>query len=247
MIWQFAELGYDYSINSNGGRVNPKELRWDYYQQLRRHRIYETYAAMAKLRNQFKATFRTSTLASGTNLGSGYVKTIVVDDAALKYVIVANFDVFTQTPAVAFPATGTWYDYTNGGSLSVSGALQSISLAPGQYKVFVNQNINGGIVTDVRDMIASNNTFRLTVYPNPVQQTSVIRYELPKSGKVNMQLMNLQGQIVASKSIGFQLKGLQTYELNRTNFAGISLSAGQYVLQLRVDNMVRYEKIMVQQ
>lgn len=247
MIWQFAELGYDYSINSNGGRVNPKELRWDYYQQQRRRRIYETYAAMAKLRNQFKTTFRTSVLASGTNLGSGYVKTIVVDDAALKYVIVANFDVFTQTPAVAFPATGTWYDYTNGGSLSVSGALQSISLAPGQYKVFVNQNINGGIVTDVRDMIASNNTFRLTVYPNPVQQTSVIRYELPKSGKVNMQLMNLQGQIVASKSIGFQLKGLQTYELNRTNFAGISLSAGQYVLQLRVDNMVRYEKIMVQQ
>jgi hypothetical protein len=37
------------------------------------------------------------------------------------------------------------------------------------------------------------------------------------------------------------------FELNRTTIAGTPLTAGQYVLQVRVDNLVRYEKVMVQQ
>ena len=247
MIWQFGELGYDYSINSNGGRTNPKTIRWDYYQILARRRLFETYAAMAKLRNQFKNTFRTPNLSLGTYLGSNLVKTIVVDHADLKYVVVANFDVFQQTPAVSFPANGTWYDYTNGGTISVSGNTQNITLPPGQFKVYLNQNISGGIVTNIRDIIANSSEFKLNIYPNPVTQSSTISYELPKSGKVSIQLINIQGQVVATKNMGFQLKGVQSTILNKNNFAGTSLVAGQYILQVRVENIVRYEKIMVQQ
>jgi 1,4-alpha-glucan branching enzyme len=32
MIWQFGELGYDYSINFNG-RTNSKPIRWNYFQE----------------------------------------------------------------------------------------------------------------------------------------------------------------------------------------------------------------------
>jgi 1,4-alpha-glucan branching enzyme len=247
MIWQFGELGYDYSINSNGGRTNPKPVRWDYYQQLSRRRLYETYSAMAKLRQQKLTAFRTPTLASGTNLGSGSLKTIVVDHPDLKYVVVANFNVIQQAPDVTFPATGTWYNYTQGGTINVTGATYNVVLLAGEYRVYLNQNIGGGVVTNVRDMIASSNEFKVSVYPNPVQQMAMIRYELPKSGKVSIQLMNIQGQVVASKNMGFQLKGLQVYELNRNNFAGVPLTTGQYIVQVRVDNIVRYEKILVQQ
>jgi hypothetical protein len=254
MIWQFGELGYDFPINycvngtiNNNCRLDPKPIRWDYYQVLNRRRLFETYSAMAKLRNQFKNTFRTSNLALGTNLGSNLVKTIVVDHADLKYVVVANFDVFQQTPTVSFPANGTWYDYTNGGTISVSGNSQSITLPPGQFKVYLNQNITGGIVTNIRDVIANNSEFKLNIFPNPVTQSSTISYELPKSGKVSIQLINIQGQVVASKNMGFQLKGVQSYILNKNNFAGTNLVAGHYILQVRVENIVRYEKIMVQQ
>ena len=209
--------------------------------------MYETYAAMAKLRNLYKNTFRTPNLALGTNLGSSLVKTIVVDHADLKYVVVANFDVVQQTPVVTFPANGTFYDYTNGGTIAVSGNQQSIVLAPGQYKVFLNQNVSGGVVTNIRDMIATNADFRLSIYPNPIQQSAIVKYELPKSGKVSVQLMNMQGQVLASKNMGFQLKGYQLFEMDRNSFAGMPLTAGQYVLQVRVDNLVRYEKVMVQQ
>lgn len=254
MIWQFGELGYDYSINrcpdgsiNNDCRTANKPIRWDYFQEIRRKRIYDTYAAMAKLRTLYKSTFRTPTLALGTNLGSSLVKTIVVDHADLKYVVVANFDVVQQTPVVTFPANGTFYDYTNGGNISVTGNQQAIVLAPGQFKVFLNQNVSGGVVTNIRDVLTTNADFRLNIYPNPIQQSSIVKYELPKSGQVHVQLMNLQGQVVASRNMGFQLKGYQLFELNRNNFAGMPLTAGQYVLQVRVDNLVRYEKVMVQQ
>ncbi|MBY0478182.1 MAG: T9SS type A sorting domain-containing protein [Chitinophagaceae bacterium] len=254
MIWQFGELGYDFSINrctngtiNNGCRLDPKPIRWDYYQVLNRRRLFETYAAMAKLRQQKPVTFRTPNLANGTNLGGSLVKTVVVDHADLKYVIVANFDVFQQSPNVTFPATGTWYNYTQGGSISVSGATFNVVLPPGEFRVFLDQNIAGGIVTSIRDVIANSNEFKLGVYPNPVQQTSFVRYELPKSGQVTLRVMNIQGQVLATKNMGFQLKGLQVYELNKNDVNGAALKAGQYVLQVRVDNIVRYEKLIVQQ
>jgi 1,4-alpha-glucan branching enzyme len=246
MIWQFGELGYDVSINFNG-RTGRKPIRWEYYQQVNRRRVYETFSAMAKLRQQKPNAFRTSTLATGSNLGSSLTKSIVVDHPDLKYVVVANFDVNGQAPTVSFPATGTWYNYTQGGSITVAGTSQAISIPAGEYRVFLNQNIGGGIVTNVRDIIASNSDFKLSVYPNPVQTVSTIQYELPKSGYVSIQVINVQGQVVATKNMGFQLKGLQLYELNKQNFSGTVLIAGQYILQVRVDNVVRYEKIMVQQ
>jgi 1,4-alpha-glucan branching enzyme len=202
---------------------------------------------MAKLRQQKPNAFRTSNLATGSNLGSSLLKTIAVDHPDLKYVVVANFDVNGQGPTVSFPATGTWYNYTQGGTINVTGTSQAISIPAGEFRVFLNQNIGGGIVTNVRDIIANNNDFKLSVYPNPVQTVSTIQYELPKSGNVTVQLINMQGQVVATKNMGFQLKGLQVYELNKQNFLGTALVAGQYILQVRVDNVVRYEKIMVQQ
>ncbi len=252
MIWQFGELGYDFSINrcvngtiNSNCRLDPKPIRWDYYQILNRRRLYETFGAMARLRQQKPNAFRSSNLAAGTNLGNNLVKTVVVDHPDLKYMVVANFDIVQQSPNVTFPSTGTWYNYTQGGSISVTGATQTITLPAGQFRVFLNQNIGGGIVTSLRDVIASNNEFKLSIYPNPVQQAATIRYELPKSGQVTMQVINVQGQVVATKNLGFQLKGLQVYELNKANFGGVTMAAGQYVLQVRVDNVVRFEKIVV--
>ena len=80
-----------------------------------------------------------------------------------------------------------------------------------------------------------------------MQQQATITYELPKSGQVSIQLINIQGQVIAIKNMGFQLKGYQVQQLNRELFSGVSITPGQYLLQVRVDNVVRYEKIVVQQ
>ncbi|WP_407525289.1 alpha-amylase family glycosyl hydrolase [Lacibacter sp. MH-610] len=247
MIWQFGELGYDFSINSNGGRTNPKPIRWDYFQNTNRRRLYEVFAAMAKLRKQKPDAFNRTTISTGTSLGSNLWKTVVINHASLKMVVVANFNNSTQIQSVTFPATGTWYDYTNGGTYVVSNTTQSVTLPAGGYRVYIDQNIPGGLVTNVRDIIANSNEFKLKVSPNPVQQQATITYELPKSGQVSIQLINMQGQVMATKNMGFQLKGYQVQQLNRDLFGGISVTPGQYLLQVRVDNVVRYEKIVMQQ
>ena len=57
MIWQFGELGYDYSINTcqdgtvnNNCRTDAKPIKWDYLQVVSRQRLHDVYAALLKLR-----------------------------------------------------------------------------------------------------------------------------------------------------------------------------------------------------
>jgi 1,4-alpha-glucan branching enzyme len=256
MIWQFGEVGYDFHINrcedgsiSEGCRTAPKPVRWDYWTNpttIERRRLYETFAVMHQLRLARPDAFNRATITTGTNLGNDLWKTVVVNHSTLKLVFVGNFDVNQQTRAVTFPTAGTYYNYLQGGTFTSFGSPQNITLGPGEFRVFIDQNIPG-FVTSVRDQIASNADFGLSVYPNPVQQTATVKYDLPESGQVSIQLLNMQGQVVASRNMGFQLKGVQFFELNRHNIGTAPLKAGQYVLQVRVNNLVRYEKIMVQQ
>ncbi|MFN8265763.1 MAG: alpha-amylase family glycosyl hydrolase [Chitinophagaceae bacterium] len=256
MIWQFGEVGYDFSITrcengtlSSSCNTNPKPVRWDYWTAVSpnyRRRLYETYAAMNKLRLQKPNAFNNTTITTGTNLGTDLWKVVVLNHSSLKMVVVANFDVNSQTRSVTFPTAGTYYDYTRGGTFTSFGSPQNVTLGAGEYRVWIDQNITGGVVTGVRDQIADATNFKLDVFPNPVQQNAYVRYELPKSGKVSIQLMNIQGQVLATRNLGFQLKGLQVFEFDRSNFGGSTITPGSYILQVRVDNMVRYEKIMVQ-
>ncbi|HEX4956671.1 MAG TPA: alpha-amylase family glycosyl hydrolase [Lacibacter sp.] len=248
MIWQFGELGYDFSINSSGGRTNPKPIRWDYYQNANRRRLNEVFAAMAKLRKQKYDAFNRTTVSSGTNFGTSLWKSVVINHASLKMVVVANFNNSQQTQSVTFPTSGTYYDYTRGGTFFGFGTPQNVTLNAGEYRVWIDDpNISPSLVTNTRDIIANSNEFKLNVYPNPVQNQATVTYELPKSGQVYIQIMNLQGQVVALKNMGFQLKGYQLFELNRQSMGGVSLASGQYILQVRVDNIVRNQKIVVQQ
>ncbi|MDD3256595.1 MAG: alpha-amylase family glycosyl hydrolase, partial [Parabacteroides sp.] len=56
MIWQFGEMGYDYSIDYNG-RVGKKPVRWDYLENPDRAKLADTYATLLSLRNEFPQVF----------------------------------------------------------------------------------------------------------------------------------------------------------------------------------------------
>ncbi len=142
MMWQFGELGYDYSINTcldltvnNNCRLDPKPIRWDYYQQANRKKLYDVYSALIKLRsnplfiNDFISNTSTQSLAANFKWM-----------ALTNLVVVGNFDVTTQTGTVTFPSTGTWYDYFAGTTQTVSTTSQSFSLQAGEYHVFTRMN-----------------------------------------------------------------------------------------------------------
>jgi hypothetical protein len=208
--------------------------------------LYNVYAALNRLRALYPGVFNSRTISSGTDFGS-LNKKIVLDSTSLKVVVIANFNVTQQDVSVTFPSTGTWYSYLTGSTLDVASTNKTITLQPGEYYVYLNKVVAGGIVTSARDVVLSNKDFKVAVYPNPVNQQSTVDYELPESGKVSITVRNITGQNLGTVNRGFQLKGWQRFVLNSNGFASSRLAPGNYLLEVRVNNKVRIEKIVVQQ
>ncbi len=148
MLWEFGELGYDYSINTcadgvtinNNCRTDPKPIKWNHLQNANRKSLHDIYSGLLKLRTMpaYLSTFTTGTITY--NL-SGAFKWMEVYDNNLKIVVIGNFDVISQTGSVTFPSAGTWTDYLNGTQITATGASQSFTLQPGEYHVYLNADI----------------------------------------------------------------------------------------------------------
>ena len=147
MIWQFGELGYDYSINycegdgtiSDNCRLNNRPIRWDYLQNTNRKQLYNVYSKLLKLRRHpaYQNTFVTN--VTEQSLGGNF-KWLKLSATTGKIVVIGNFDVVNQTGSVTFPSAGVWYDYMSGTTFNATGAAQSITLQPGQYFVYTNSD-----------------------------------------------------------------------------------------------------------
>ena len=145
MLWQFGELGYDYSINTcenltvnTNCRVNPKPIKWDYLTNSYRRQLLDVYSKLLKLRNvpNFLPTFVTNNV--NYNLG-GALKWLQVNSDSLKIMVYGNFDVVPTTGTISFQNSGTWYNYLSGGSRTATGLAESVTLQPGEYYVYVNR------------------------------------------------------------------------------------------------------------
>ena len=143
MIWQFEEIGYDFSINSDAAHINgsnsdyrcnikPRPEPMGYFEDANRINAYTRCAQAIQLRTKIMPdVFAGNPTAQA--LGGG---------AKLRYVqwgdnvyVVANFDA-TDNQTVTLPS-GTWYDYYAGGSKAAS----SYSLAPGELKIFTGMQV----------------------------------------------------------------------------------------------------------
>ena len=152
MLWQFGELGYDYSINTcgdfttnNNCRTDPKPTRWDYYQNSDRKGLYDVYSKLFALRNasQYKSTFTTGAIANNYDL-VGTLKQLQVVDPNLSVVVYGNFDVNSSSfKIINFPSNGTWYNYLNPTApplIISSGGYATYGLQPGEYYVYTNKD-----------------------------------------------------------------------------------------------------------
>ena len=191
MIWQFGELGYDYSITScNPGntipqpypqsncRTDAKPIRWDYLQMSNRKKLYDVYSALIKLR--FNPLFKDEFIANATSQSmSGVFKWLELTSTANKIVVMGNFDVIAQTGSVTFPNSGIWYDYLNGNTITATGASQSFTLQPGEYHVYTN--VNAALpVTIVNFTGKKENNDNLLTW-QVANELNLSHYELEKS------------------------------------------------------------------
>jgi len=174
MIWQFGELGYDFSINTcnnelltvaDGCRVDVKPIRWTYLYNPDRLRLYKVFAALNKLRKE-QAVFQTTDFALNV---AGAMKQIALKSASLNVVVLGNFDVKEGKMFANFPKTGTWYDYYTGKTLNVTSTSQEITMQAGEYHLYTDVSIG---VADLATAISPDETryiAELKLFPNPAQ------------------------------------------------------------------------------
>lgn len=186
MLWQFGELGYDFSINYcqdgsiNGGcRVDPKPIHWEYLQNADRKALHDVYANLLNLRANplFAQTFTTGVI--DRSLGGSF-KWMTLNSAAGKLVVIGNFDVTAQTGSVTFPAAGTWYNYLNPPqTFAATGGSQSFTLQPGEYRVYLNSFVV--LPVTVTNFNGRNNGNSNTLTWLVENETNLLRYELQRS------------------------------------------------------------------
>ena len=210
MLWQFGELGYDYSINyceddgtiSDACRTYPKPVKWDYLQSNRRTNLYKHISNLLTLRNTYDVfTSGTPTLS----VGSGSLEKQVMlkntpytatpaNAGEMNSVIVVNFDVTAKTTSVNFPHTGTWYDYyTEGAELNVPTTAFGILLQPGEFKIFTDVQIESAEVITGYEPEAS---ISVSVYPNPAGKTLMI---FSDESIASLSMITMQGVRITPK------------------------------------------------
>lgn len=161
MIWQFGELGYDVSIDYNG-RVGRKPIRWEYYNNFARRRLYQVYKALIDL----KLNYPVSQTNDFTISLSGSVKSIHLNHASMNITIIGNFDVTQKTINPQFQQAGTWYDYLWGDSITVTDVSANITLQPGEYHVYTSVKLPTPYIVPVSAPLNSQ-YFQAEIFPNP--------------------------------------------------------------------------------
>ncbi|MBK9150954.1 MAG: T9SS type A sorting domain-containing protein [Saprospiraceae bacterium] len=241
MIWQFGELGYDFSINrctngtiNNNCRLARKPIRWDYLQDERRRKVYNVFAAMGRLKQEYPV-FRTNDFT--LNVANAY-KTIQLRSPQHNINIIGNFGVAAISSNPGFPKTGKWYEYFTGDSITVTSTSASILLAPGEYRLYSDVKMfNPDIISSTVNYQLDNQLFSIT--PNPANDLVQLHLQLNKSGIYQLEITDINGRKIMSIA-DMQLDyGEQEIQLDINH-----LGAGLYVLKLYGEGVYFSKKLL---
>ncbi len=100
-------------------------------------------------------------------------------------------------------------------------------ITPGNNMIVVNKSSNA-----IRILVASAETGNgLTIYPNPVTSSAILRYNLANESNVNIAIYDALGNEVRTLINGIVPAGEHTYTINASDF-----TSGQYICKMRIGN-----------
>ena len=242
MLWQFGEMGYDFSINrcengtiNNDCRLSPKPIRWDYKTENKRKKLIDITSAMIKLKLETDLMNSTQYTHDVTS-EKKYIKLSSDDIDAM---VIGNFDVVETSIDVDFSHTGVWYDYIEGNSIDVQNTAQSITLAPGEYHVYLDKEIDSGIISGIEDI--ENQIIDYKLFPNPGHQNLNINIELDNNSAVNISVYDSNARLVLEKQFDL-VQGN-----NRLNIDISDLNTGIYHIKIKGENFSIIDRAVIKQ
>lgn len=247
MLWQFGELGYGAGegeclkpgdgsdgdcLASDPGRTDPKPIRWDYYDDEERNRLYRSWSELLRLRNSYPV-FSSAETGFSSSL-SGFTKWIRLEHEEMDAMIIGNFDVSFENTTVTFSKTGTWYDFVSGTSLEVGDVVQEFDLAPGEFRIYTSEPVEPaeeGVFYEIgRDGFAQlPSEFSLEPnFPNPFNPSTNLKYDVPIETHVKIEIYDILGRKV-SELVDEEMHGRGTFLVT---FDGAQFSSGVYIARL---------------
>ncbi len=251
MIWQFGEMGYDFSINRCPDGTTPdddrcrtanKPIRWDYLDQPARQRLFRVYAEMIKLKTNYQI-FNTTNYTLDV---AGALKRIHLNSDTLNVTVIGNFDVTARDINPNFQQAGEWFEFFSNESITVSNTTAPINLAPGDFKIFTSRRLaspaDGPTLTNLDG--AKTGSTRVMVFPNPFSQEVNISYELKASTQVTVKVFDMLGKEVKVLNHSIQAPGQHTLTWDGTDAKGNAVSRGTYVYRLQTGSDVTTRKVI---
>jgi len=236
MMWQFGELGYDYSIDYNG-RIGEKPIRWDYFNDVDRKELYNTYSKLIDLRVK-NEVFRSPDSQADMSV-SGDLKRIRLSHTSMSAVIIGNFGVTAQSIDPGFFYSAAWYDDLNSDSLVVTNTNEQIELQPGEYRIYTTKHLLD--VNESDDVSGIPIQFSLEQnFPNPFNPITTIKYSLPGESSVQISIYNINGQEVARLVDGIQPMG--NYDID---WDASDLTSGIYFYRLTTESFAESKKMLL--
>lgn len=199
MIWQFGEFGYDVELNDD--RLGIKPTKWEYLQNPERERLLKLYREMIKLKLSHE-TF--SNPEKTTMTLSSAIKSIILEHEDLDVVLHGNFNLTSATNIpVAFPSTGTWYNYFTGAELEVTSPTMTLNFRPSEFVLYTSEKlpepeegiIQEDFVTAIPEEIIPEGKFRL--FPNPTDAQLFVELPIEMAGS-QFRIIDMQGHILNS-------------------------------------------------
>ena len=242
MLWQFGELGYDYNIDYNC-RVCNKPIRWDYFTDAKRKRLYNVTSSLVDLHKSYPV-FQTGAYVS-SDLASNNGKAFHLSDNDMQVTILGNFyiDDFDVTPN--FQKTGKWYNFFKGDSITVTNTSTPITLKAGEYRIYTTKQLKkpiGGYTyfTGVNGIDATINAF--SVSPNPVSagKNLTVNFSLANDLSLSFKITNILGETVYQSNENKYVTGQHTEQINA------NLNSGVYFVSASSNTGVKTLEIFVE-
>jgi hypothetical protein len=242
MLWQFQELGYDFSINycsdgtiSDECRTYAKPIPWTRWKNdIDRWNAYRTSSKVISLRTKNPEIFRAENFTSVNLSGASWDKPRRMDISYkdpentgkdIDIIIIANFSATTSINTIAnVPQTGTWYNYLTGENVNIRRKNQVLTLKAGELMILMSRKLENLVSID--ETLADENA--CIVLPTIAEDNiTIIAKETPSA----VEVIDLSGNVVAK-------------EFNTENISVAGLTKGHYIVRVLIDNNISTHRII---